>query len=95
MGDFKAAEKMFNHYSEVDETMARVRQIVIDNKIPRRLTMQPNLFLDATTGEPVYKNYEDNFEGFIKSAVERYPDPFQEEVLRQWLRDAPHLRRVD
>lgn len=38
MGDFDAAKKMFDHYSEVDETLLRVRDIVIANKIPRRLT---------------------------------------------------------
>lgn len=76
MGDYEEAKKMFDHYSEVDETMLKVRQIVIDNKIPRRLTQQPNLFLDPKTGEPYYKDYEDSFEGFIQSAVERYPDPF-------------------
>ena len=95
MGDFGEAEKFFNHYSEVDETMLRIRDIVLANKIPRRLTQQPNLFLNPTTGEPTYKNYEDSFEGFIQSAVERYPDPFQEEVYRLWLQDAPLVRRRD
>ena len=38
MGDFDEAKKMFDHYSEVDETLLKVRQIVIDNRIPRRLT---------------------------------------------------------
>lgn len=38
MGDFAEAEKFFNHYSEVDETMLRIREIVLAHKIPRRLT---------------------------------------------------------
>jgi len=37
IGDFESAEKFFNHYSQVDETMLRVRQIVIENRRPRRL----------------------------------------------------------
>jgi len=67
---------MFDHYSEVDEEMLKVRELVIKHKIPRRLTQQPNLFLNHQTGEPFYADYEDSFEGFIKSACERYPDPF-------------------
>jgi len=38
MGDYAEAEKFFNHYSEVDETMQRIRSIVLAHKIPRRLT---------------------------------------------------------
>ena len=39
MGDYEAAAKFFNHYSEVDEEMLKVRQIVLDNKLPRRLEL--------------------------------------------------------
>jgi hypothetical protein len=39
MGDFDAAKKMFDHYSVVDETMIKVRQIVLENKIPRRIEL--------------------------------------------------------
>lgn len=85
MGDYDEAKKMFDHYSEVDEEMLKVRQIVIDRKIPRRINLQPNLFLDAETGIPTYKQYEESFEGVIQSAVERYPDAFQEEVWKEWI----------
>jgi dipeptidyl-peptidase-3 len=76
MGDYEAAAKFFNHYSEVDEEMLKVRQIVLDNKRPRRLELQPNLFLDSTTLNVVYKDYSDTFEGLIRSHVERFPDSF-------------------
>ena len=33
----------------VDEEMLRVRDIVLANKLPRRLELQPNLFLDPVT----------------------------------------------
>lgn len=39
MGDFESAEKFFNHYSEVDEEMLKVRKIVLDWKLPRRLEL--------------------------------------------------------
>lgn len=43
IGDFASAEKFFNYYSQVDETMLKVRDIVIANRVPRRLELQPNL----------------------------------------------------
>lgn len=45
IADYESAEKFFNHYSGVDETMLRARKIIIENKQPRRLELQPNLRL--------------------------------------------------
>ncbi len=65
MGDFDAAKKMFDGYSVVDEEMTRVRDIVIANKVPRRINLQPNVFLDSTHPEPYYKGYDETFEGVV------------------------------
>lgn len=76
MGDFAAAEKFFNHYSEVDDEMIKVRSIVLAHKLPRRLELQPNLFHDSAANKVEYKDYPDTFEGVIDSYVERFPDSF-------------------
>lgn len=76
MGDFEAAEKFFNHYSEVDEKMLRVRDIIIANKSPRRLELQPNLMMGQGGLTVDYKGYSSDFEGVINSYVERFPDAF-------------------
>lgn len=39
MGDFDTAKKFFDHYSAVDETMLKVREIVIARKRPRRIEL--------------------------------------------------------
>jgi len=39
LGDFDSAKVFFDHYSEVDEEMLKVREIVIANKKPRRLEL--------------------------------------------------------
>jgi hypothetical protein len=39
MGDYEEGKKMFDHYSIVDEEMLKLRKIVIDNKIPRRIEL--------------------------------------------------------
>jgi len=95
MGDFDEGKKMFDHYSEVDEELLRVRKIVIDWKVPRRIELQPNLFLRGKEEEVFYRDYEESFEGVIQSFVERYPEAFLKDVYDQWCKDAPALRRVD
>ena len=95
MGDYEAAENFFNHYAEVDEEMLKVRQIVLDNKKPRRLELQPNLFLDSVTSNIVYKDYPDTFEGLIRSHIERFPDSFQADVWTQWCADKEFLKYKD
>ena len=39
MGDFEAAKAMFDGYSQVDEHMLKVRDLVIANKVPRRINL--------------------------------------------------------
>ena len=60
--------------------MLKVREIVLAHKLPRRLELQPNLFLDGQENEVVYKQYEDSLEGVIRSYVERFPDSFHADV---------------
>jgi len=95
MGDFDAAKKMFDGYSVVDETMLRVRDIVIKNKVPRRINLQPNVILESGKIEPVYRGYDESFEGVIQSYTERYNDAFLCDVYKEWAKDAHIMRRID
>lgn len=95
IGDYDTAKKFFDHYTEVDETMMRVRKIIIDNKQPRRLELQPNLRLttDATGGQKVeYVGYEADFDGIVQSYIERWQGAFMADVYQEWLRDADSVR---
>lgn len=95
IGDFDTAKTFFDHYSEVDETMMRVRKIVIDNKLPRRLELQPNLKLStgADGGQEVsYAGYEANHEGIVQSYIERWQGAFMADVYEQWVQDADQVR---
>lgn len=95
MGDFDAAKKMFDGYSQVDETMLRVRDLVIQNKVPRRINLQPNVILTPGKTAPEYKGYEETFEGVIQSYVERYNDSFLTDVYKEWAKDGHIFRRHD
>jgi len=54
----------------VNETLMKVRQIVIERKTPRRLELQPNLSL--VKGEVVYKGYTADHVGIVNSYIDRY-----------------------
>lgn len=95
MGDYEAAKKMFDGYSAVDEVMMKVRDIVIKNKVPRRINLQPNVVLENGKIEPQYRGYEETFEGVVQSYVERYNDAFISDVYKEWARDAHIIRRID
>jgi dipeptidyl-peptidase III len=83
IGDFQGAEKFFDHYSQVDETMLKVREIIIANKVPRRLELQPNLQMEKKDA-PEYKEYDASFEGIIQSYCERYPKQEVDAVFTEW-----------
>lgn len=51
--------------------MLKVREIVIANKVPRRLELQPNLLM-RDGGIPEYQGYESSFGGVIQSYCERF-----------------------
>lgn len=73
-GDVVAAQKLFNHYSEVTEPWLSWRKIVLANKQPRKMFAQCNTFLKGDGGVEL-KNYEGSVEGLILSNVERFEEP--------------------
>lgn len=95
MGDYDEGKKFFDHYSQVDETMLKVREIVVARKKPRRLELQPNLVLAidrSDTQKVLYKPYPETHEGIIQSHIERYPGTFRKDVYDMWLKDADTVR---
>lgn len=87
IGDFETGQKFFEHYSQVDETMLRVRDIVMENRVPRRLELQPNLFAEESY---TYKDYPETFEGIIESFGERFTT--QKEVFDLWSATKDRIR---
>lgn len=91
VGDYDTAQEWFGNYMKVDEYFMRLRSIVMENKLPRRLELQPNLFL-THNGEVQYKLYEESHEGIVRSFVERMADVFDTHMYEEWLKDADKFR---
>lgn len=83
--NFKEGNEMFGNYSKVNEKFLEIRQIVIDNKKPRRLEVQGHLGRDSQSGKLVYQTFEENHEGIIKSYMTRYPD-FDQDMVDLFLK---------
>ena len=49
IGDFESAKKMFDEYSQFDDTWIKWRDIVIAKKKPRKAIIQANSFIEGTT----------------------------------------------
>lgn len=80
-GDVKRGRELFAKYSEYDDTMLRIRQIVIDNIRPRECDLQCHFVFNGR--EPILINFEETFDGVIQSFQQRYPR-YDEEMLEQW-----------
>lgn len=92
IGDYESAEKFFNHYSEVDPLMLRIRDIVLANKVPRRIELQPNLFYNSQANTVEYKGYESSFQGVIRSYVERFPTREIDSVYSEFIANQKRMR---
>ena len=68
---------------------------MIDNKKPRRLELQPNLFLNRTAGggqKAEYVGYEATHDGIVQSYIERWDGAFLVDVYEEWIKDADQVR---
>ncbi|XP_053691667.1 dipeptidyl peptidase 3-like [Sabethes cyaneus] len=84
--DLENATKLYNHYSEVSDEgshpWARWRDIVLTHKRPRLINGQANTVLDES-GTVKLRTYDANFEGYIQSWLDRFPNTEVDEVLER------------
>jgi len=71
-GNYEAAAKMFNAYSEVDNYHLNIRRIVIEKKKPRHIFVQSTTYLDENNDAKL-RVYESNIDGMIESICTNYP----------------------
>lgn len=66
---------------KVDEKMLQYRDLVIKNKRPRRLTVQPDVRLNGDKVE--YIKFENSAYGQIDSAIAHYGEHV-EDIIAEW-----------
>ncbi|KAK5073782.1 hypothetical protein LTR64_007080 [Lithohypha guttulata] len=70
--DVESGVKMYNEITSVDEWWAeKVRPVVLSKKIPRKVFVQANTYMDSTSGNVTLKEYEPSCEGMIQSFFDR------------------------
>ena len=53
IGDYESGKKMFDGYSQFDETWVRWREIIIEKQNPRRAVVQANSFIEGTVRDMI------------------------------------------
>jgi dipeptidyl-peptidase-3 len=95
MGDIESAQKLFDKYSEVSDSLEypylKYRDIVIARKKPRKLFVESSTNL--VNGKLELKSYEATHEGLIQS----FNDHFNQEpdidqiIVDLWKKDVNHF----
>ncbi|CCE66219.1 hypothetical protein TPHA_0P00610 [Tetrapisispora phaffii CBS 4417] len=70
-GDAENGTKYFIERSTVPEDLARLRDIVIKKRLPRRQFIQPNTVFNEETNDIIVKEYDETATGMIQSFIER------------------------
>lgn len=92
--DVEAARKLYNHYSEVNDTedphFSSLRSIVLDRKQPRKMFVQHNTYVKD--GKVLLKQYESSAAALVQSFVDRFPSTDIDKVIQDlWDKDRPYF----
>ncbi len=69
-GDYETAKIFYDKHSTVNDYFLKIKKIVEENEIPRRLMLNQNLKLDDDDNVSIV-TYPDSCERIIKSYVDR------------------------
>jgi len=83
-GDADKAREFYTELSKVDDYFMKVKKIIEDNKQPRRLELNNNLFIDNNSKSVQIKIYNESHEGIIESFKERYGTRINSDIYNQW-----------
>ncbi|EAR85850.1 peptidase family M49 protein (macronuclear) [Tetrahymena thermophila SB210] len=84
-GDSVRGIEFFNKYLAVDDEMLEYRKIALDNKKPRKLSLQSHVKLVGNEENVELVNFESTFEGLIKSFTHHYEGQV-DDVYTEWLK---------
>ena len=73
LGDAENGTKFYNEYSEVPEEMAKLREIVMARKEPRKILIQPHMKKDPSDGTIKLQTFPCTPSGMVESFVARFP----------------------
>lgn len=88
--NYDEAKKMFVHYTNVDEDLLALREIVLSKKKPRPIYSQARTTIDGN-GNVTFVKYDTTHQEVIKSFVDRFAG-LEAKIEAQWEKDHPVLK---
>jgi dipeptidyl-peptidase-3 len=70
IADIDNATNLYSHYDAVDDESLKIREIYLNDKIPKKIFIQPTLIL-LKNGTIEYKSYNDTTEDMIQSFIDK------------------------
>jgi hypothetical protein len=94
-GDSESAKAFVENYSTVPDLYLKIRKIINDTNIPRRLELYYNLEIDEEKNVTI-KSYPETHEGIIYSFVDRYIIKFYNLdtillVIKKFIHNGPNM----
>jgi dipeptidyl-peptidase-3 len=78
-GDVDRGTELFDYFTKIDDQVLQIREIIGARQKPRRVNVQPTIRL-SKQGTVELLEYDETFEGIIKSYQDRFPS-FDEAML--------------
>jgi len=79
--DLTRGTELFDYFTKTDEDILKAREIILSKQKPRRMEVQPTLRME--NGSVQLLEYDESFDGIIKSYCERFPY-FDEEMFEDF-----------
>ena len=89
--DYDAGKALYDKVTAVPDELLALRDVVLANKKPRQMFVQPHLDKDAQ-GKVTLKEFDASAEGMISSMVTRFGNKADTELLNFWSKDKAQMQ---
>lgn len=74
IGDFDSGKALYDEYTSVSSDFVELRNVVMANRKPRKIYVQPHTRINSDTGEVELVEFPASTAGVVESMLTRFPD---------------------